>query len=184
VQLLVCHSANIRAAHSTPCAASHLCCTLCARTAGRRRQARLTTLTAVAPLSAPPASSRGCNIRALSTLPAQEQKAAASCLRTLAFKNDDNKNRIVDCGALPLLVTMLHSDERELHYEAVGAIGNLVHSAPYIKRRVLEVSRPPPLDCSWACPSATVLCGNRGVSDACERRQAAPAASLEGWDAP
>jgi hypothetical protein len=69
----------------------------------------------------------------------QEQKAAASCLRTLAFKNDANKERIVECNALPLLVTMLHSDERELHYEAVGAIGNLVHSAPLIKKAVLEV---------------------------------------------
>ena len=77
----------------------------------------------------------------------QEQRAAASCLRTLAFKNDLNKERIVECNALPLLVIMLHSDERELHYEAVGAIGNLVHSAPLIKKAVLDVrvaDLPPP----------------------------------------
>lgn len=32
------------------------------------------------------------------------QRAAAGALRTLAFKNEDNKNQIVECGALPMLI--------------------------------------------------------------------------------
>ncbi|TKY44836.1 ARM repeat protein interacting with ABF2 [Spatholobus suberectus] len=35
------------------------------------------------------------------------QKAAALALRTLAFNNDDNKNQIIECNALPTLVLML-----------------------------------------------------------------------------
>ncbi len=32
------------------------------------------------------------------------QRASAGALRTLAFKNEDNKNQIVECGALPILI--------------------------------------------------------------------------------
>ena len=56
----------------------------------------------------------------------QVARAAAGALRTLAFKNEENKNQIVECGALPTLVQMLRSDDVGLHYEAVGVIGNLV----------------------------------------------------------
>jgi hypothetical protein len=44
-------------------------------------------------------------------------------------------------GALPLLVAlqMLRSEDPGVHYEAVGVIGNLVHSSQDIKQRVLEV---------------------------------------------
>ena len=59
----------------------------------------------------------------------QIQKAAASALRTLAFKNEQNKDQIVHCGALPTLVHMLHAEDTGIHYEAVGVIGNLVHSS-------------------------------------------------------
>ena len=38
----------------------------------------------------------------------QVQRAAASALRTLAFKNDENKNQIVECGALPMLIFMVN----------------------------------------------------------------------------
>jgi hypothetical protein len=40
-------------------------------------------------------------------------------LRTLAFKNDDNKNQIVECNALPTLILMLGSEDAAIHYEAV-----------------------------------------------------------------
>jgi hypothetical protein len=33
---------------------------------------------------------------------------------------------------------MLRSEDMGVHYEAVGVIGNLVHSSQNIKRRVLE----------------------------------------------
>lgn len=73
------------------------------------------------------------------------QRSAAGALRTLAFRNDDNKNRvnvcqfvnyrlylilewsmittrflqIIDCNALPMLIRMLGSEDAAIHYEAV-----------------------------------------------------------------
>lgn len=64
------------------------------------------------------------------------QRAAAGALRTLAFKNEDNKNLIVSEGALPVLIQMLKAEDAGIHYEAVGVIGNLVHSSPHIKKKV------------------------------------------------
>ncbi len=66
-------------------------------------------------------------------------RAAAGALRTLAFKNEENKNQIVECGALPTLIQMLRSDDVGLHYEAVGVIGNLV--SPLCLRIVFMLSR-------------------------------------------
>lgn len=43
-------------------------------------------------------------VRLLSSWDLKVQRAGAGALRTLAFKNDDNKRQIVDCGALPLLI--------------------------------------------------------------------------------
>jgi hypothetical protein len=43
-------------------------------------------------------------VRLLSSWDLKVQRAAAGALRTLAFKNDDNKRQIVGCGALPLLI--------------------------------------------------------------------------------
>jgi hypothetical protein len=40
---------------------------------------------------------------------------------------------------LLLAVQMLRSEDPGVHYEAVGVIGNLVHSSQDIKQRVLEV---------------------------------------------
>ena len=68
----------------------------------------------------------------------QVQRAAAGALRTLAFKNEENKNQIVECGALPTLIHMLRAEDAGIHYEAVGVIGNLVHSSIHIKRQVRE----------------------------------------------
>ena len=65
----------------------------------------------------------------------QVQRAAAGALRTLAFKNEENKNQIVECGALPTLIHMLRAEDAGIHYEAVGVIGNLVHSSIHIKRQ-------------------------------------------------
>jgi len=59
----------------------------------------------------------------------QVQRAAAGALRTLAFKNEENKNQIVECLALPTLIHMLRAEDSGIHYEAVGVIGNLVHSS-------------------------------------------------------
>ena len=57
------------------------------------------------------------------------QRAVAGALRTLAFKNEDNKNQIVNNHALPTLIHMLRAEDSVIHYEAVGVIGNLVHSS-------------------------------------------------------
>lgn len=143
-------------------------------------------------------------VRLLSSWDLKVQRAAAGALRTLAFKNDDNKRQIVECGALPLLIQvghqggsacgvtvsrrssvclcwtqqqllpdscmgewsqkqnmmvlafgrccfdtgivllrccpqMLRSEDPGVHYEAVGVLGNLVHSSQEIKQQVLQV---------------------------------------------
>ena len=54
------------------------------------------------------------------------------------LKNEDNKNQIVECGALPTLIFMLRSTDAAIAHEAVGVLGNLVHSSAHIKKRVLE----------------------------------------------
>jgi len=66
------------------------------------------------------------------------QRAAAAALRTLAFKNPENKNQIVEEGALKMLLFMVRSEDSSVHKEAVGVIGNLVHSSLPIKKRVLD----------------------------------------------
>jgi hypothetical protein len=50
------------------------------------------------------------------------QRAAAGALRTLAFKNEANKNQIVEQNALPTLIFMLRSEDVGIHYEAVCLI--------------------------------------------------------------
>lgn len=53
-------------------------------------------------------------VRLLSSWDMKVQRAGAGALRTLAFKNDDNKRQIVDCGALPLLIQVgSHEDHKE-----------------------------------------------------------------------
>ncbi|XP_068472914.1 ARM REPEAT PROTEIN INTERACTING WITH ABF2-like isoform X1 [Phaseolus vulgaris] len=106
------------------------------------------------------------------------QRAAARTLRTLAFKNDGNKNQvviflhsidvinlvvlvvykikklqIVECDALPTLVLMLGSEDSKLHSEAIGVIGNLVHSSPNIKKDVLLAGALQPVICSLSSSS-------------------------------
>lgn len=102
------------------------------------------------------------------------QRAAAGALRTLAFKNEENKNLIVECQALPTLIQMLRSDDVGIHYEAVGVIGNLVHSSQHIKKTVLDVRLSPNLTLALyktvtapACrPLDRVLCLSCVVSSA------------------
>lgn len=72
----------------------------------------------------------------------QVQRAAAGALRTLAFKNEENKNKIVECGALPHLVYMVRDSDTNVHYEAVGVLGNLVHSSPAIKKKARQAAGP------------------------------------------
>lgn len=83
-----------------------------------------------------PASGQVCGFECEYVAVLQVQRAAAGALRTLAFKNEDNKNQIVECGALPTLIHMLRAQDAGIHYEAVGVIGNLVHSSIHIKRTV------------------------------------------------
>ncbi|KFK44665.1 hypothetical protein AALP_AA1G288000 [Arabis alpina] len=87
---------------------------------------------------------------------AKVQRAAAGALRTLAFRNNDNKNQIVECNALPTLIIMLGSEDVAIHYEAVGAIGNLVHSSLNIKQKVLDAGALQPIInlLSSCCPES------------------------------
>ncbi|CAL9176315.1 unnamed protein product [Musa hybrid cultivar] len=59
------------------------------------------------------------------------------------LKSTDAK--IVDCNALPTLILMLQSEDAAIHYEAVGVIGNLVHSSPNIKKEVLRAGALQPV---------------------------------------
>ncbi|CAI0466232.1 unnamed protein product [Linum tenue] len=105
------------------------------------------------------------------------QRAAAGALRTLAFKNDENKNQvipivqIVECSALPTLILMLRSEDAAIHYEAVGVIGNLVHSSPNIKKEVLAAGALQPVIgllsscCSESQREAALLLGQFAATD-------------------
>ncbi|KAF2284158.1 hypothetical protein GH714_019625 [Hevea brasiliensis] len=99
------------------------------------------------------------------------QRAAAGALRTLAFKNDENKTQIVECNALPTLILMLRSEDAAIHYEAVGVIGNLVHSSPNIKKEVLAAGALQPVIgllsscCSESQREAALLLGQFAATD-------------------
>ncbi|KAG5009405.1 hypothetical protein JHK87_017920 [Glycine soja] len=75
------------------------------------------------------------------------QVPAAMALGTLAFQNDDNKNQIVECKALPTLVLMLRSEDITIHYVAVDVIRKLVNSSPNIKKEVLLARDLQPVLC-------------------------------------
>jgi hypothetical protein len=49
-------------------------------------------------------------VRLLGSIDTKVQRASASVLRTLAFKEDSAKQAIVDCGAVPPLIRMLRSE--------------------------------------------------------------------------
>ncbi|KAM7254159.1 hypothetical protein ACFE04_031841 [Oxalis oulophora] len=99
------------------------------------------------------------------------KRAAAGSLRTLAFKKDENKNLIVECNALPTLVLMLQSLDTAICYEAVGVIGNLVHSSPAIKKEVLQAGALQPVirllssSCSESQREAALLLGQFAAAD-------------------
>lgn len=57
---------------------------------------------------------------------------------------------------------MLRSDDVGIHYEAVGVIGNLVHSSQHIKKTVLQV---------WDCPSSFTLTAASCAAHAKSRTQ-------------
>lgn len=80
----------------------------------------------------------------------QVQRAVAGSLRTLAFKNDENKNIIVDLGSLPLLIQMLRSDDTTIHYEVrQGAgLGGALGAACWIG---LPRAWPPSIPCACTC---------------------------------
>lgn len=80
--------------------------------------------------------------------------------------------QIVDCGALPILIQMLRSEDVGVHYEAVGVIGNLVHSSQNIKRKVLEEGALQPVisllssTCAESQREAALLLGQFATTDA------------------
>ncbi|CAN1766063.1 ARM REPEAT PROTEIN INTERACTING WITH ABF2, partial [Linum perenne] len=60
---------------------------------------------------------------------------------------DSVEPKIVELNALNTLVLMLQSDDPSIHFEAVGVIGNLVHSSPHIKQMVLLAGALQPVIC-------------------------------------
>uniref|UniRef100_A0A3Q7H5S6 BTB domain-containing protein n=1 Tax=Solanum lycopersicum TaxID=4081 RepID=A0A3Q7H5S6_SOLLC len=79
--------------------------------------------------------------------------------------------KIVECNALPTLILMLRSEDTAIHYEAVGVIGNLVHSSPNIKKDVLLAGALQPVIglLSSSCPEsqreAALLLGQFAATD-------------------
>nr|VDC86886.1 unnamed protein product [Brassica oleracea] len=79
--------------------------------------------------------------------------------------------QIVECNALPTLILMLGSEDAAIHYEAVGVIGNLVHSSPNIKKEVISSGALQPVIglLSSCCPEsqreAALLLGQFASTD-------------------
>ncbi|KAJ7977400.1 ARM repeat protein interacting with ABF2 [Quillaja saponaria] len=111
-------------------------------------------------------------LNCLSSLIQRYRGQLQGALRTLAFKNDENKNQIIECNALPTLILMLQSDDAAIHYEAVGVIGNLVHSSPNIKIQVLLAGALQPVIrllsscCLESQREAALLVGQFAATDA------------------
>ncbi|CAN6811782.1 unnamed protein product [Brassica oleracea] len=80
-------------------------------------------------------------------------------------------SKIVECNALPTLILMLGSEDAAIHYEAVGVIGNLVHSSPNIKKEVISSGALQPVIglLSSCCPEsqreAALLLGQFASTD-------------------
>ncbi|KAF2610136.1 hypothetical protein F2Q70_00007634, partial [Brassica cretica] len=80
-------------------------------------------------------------------------------------------SKIVECNALPTLILMLGSEDADIHYEAVGVIGNLVHSSPNIKKEVISSGALQPVIglLSSCCPEsqreAALLLGQFASTD-------------------
>ncbi|KAI8004795.1 ARM REPEAT PROTEIN INTERACTING WITH ABF2 [Camellia lanceoleosa] len=92
------------------------------------------------------------------------EKGSAFALGLLAVK-------IVECNALHTLILMLRSEDAAIHYEAVGVIGNLVHSSPNIKKEVLVAGALQPVIgllsscCSESQREAALLLGQFAATD-------------------
>ncbi|CAI6000458.1 unnamed protein product [Closterium sp. NIES-64] len=77
----------------------------------------------------------------------------------------------VECGALPTLIFMLRSEDTGIHYEAVGVIGNLVHSSMNIKKLVLDEGALQPVigllssRCTESQREAALLLGQFATTD-------------------
>jgi hypothetical protein len=79
------------------------------------------------------------------------QRAGAGALRTLAFKNEDNKRQIVECGALPLLIQVcFRVCEKERGYVRTVCCNHLQQPRAAgrkdrlaARHRVAKVCRPP-----------------------------------------
>eukprot|EP00271_Cylindrocystis_brebissonii_P023021 TRINITY_DN9210_c0_g1_i2.p1 TRINITY_DN9210_c0_g1~~TRINITY_DN9210_c0_g1_i2.p1 ORF type:complete len:701 (+),score=157.95 TRINITY_DN9210_c0_g1_i2:238-2340(+) len=111
-------------------------------------------------------------VELLDSADAKVQRAGAGALRTLAFKNEANKQEIVGIkNALSTLIFMLRSEDAGIHYEAVGVIGNLVHSSTSIKKKVLDEGALQPVigllssRCSESQREAALLLGQFATTD-------------------
>jgi len=112
-------------------------------------------------------------VKLLASAHPKVKKSALVALRVLASKNQANKLHTIHTGAVTHLVAMMESGEPELYTEAVGVVGNLVHSLPQAKiimlsMGVLQVTArpatppgpPPRLPPALAAPPAPVRRGD------------------------
>ncbi|PWA65644.1 ARM REPEAT PROTEIN INTERACTING WITH ABF2 [Artemisia annua] len=81
------------------------------------------------------------------------------------------RSSIVVRNLLATLVLLLQSEDTGIHYEAVGVIGNLVHSSPKIKMDVLHAGALQPViklfssTCSESQREAALLLGQFAAAD-------------------
>lgn len=62
---------------------------------------------------------------------------AGGCMHGGCKHDMDGPKSLIRC----IHLQMLRSEDSGVHYEAVGVIGNLVHSSTEIKQKVLQVGR-------------------------------------------
>ena len=112
---------------------------------------------------------------ACSMLPAQMSRLRAKppCCLSKYCSCALVSSQIVGYGALPILIQMLCSEDQGVHYEAVGALGNLVHSSHHIKRKVTYLCV-----CVCVCVCARVRVRTRARTCAQGRMHACMKASM------
>ena len=78
-------------------------------------------------------------VKLLASVHPKVKKSALVALRVLASKNQANKLHTIHSGAVTHLIAMMESGDPDLYTEAVGVVGNLVHSLPQAKIIMLSM---------------------------------------------